>query len=110
LSNTKPRFFHNRSTDKTGPNNPRSFTEQLNEAIRRAVKMDQIKLVGENDRNYKKTLDPSKINAFTVCVIEDDKRNELARGYSFCTVQFSREEGRELSKERAAAFFKQKWG
>lgn len=43
--------------------------------------------------------------AVTICVIEDDDRNELARGYAFCSRddQFNKRVGREIAFGRALA-------
>ncbi len=44
-----------------------------------------------------------RFKAITVCSIEDEKRNTVAKGYSFCSQldQFSRPRGRSLSFSRA---------
>lgn len=101
------RFYHFRNDEasaKAGTHDSR-FEVKLNESIDRAHKMNQINLLRQRGNKGVDSINLKSIHNFTVCVIEDENRNEIARGYAFCSNkdQFSKKFGRMVAKGRAMA-------
>lgn len=102
----KVRYFHCRAPELDESTDTLDaeeilFVKRLEEAVEDATKRGQIK---EHRRpRFFDNID--LIDAFTMAVIEDDDRNELARGYAFCGPgdQFCRKTGRMIALNRAKA-------
>ncbi len=88
------------------------FEESLGEAIEDALtrtdhsgKHFQIERYGRHDKKLGRLGALPFARAVTICIIEDDDRNELTRGYAFCSPedQFNRRVGRMIAYGRALA-------
>jgi len=81
-----PRFYHRRD-------NHADFLERRRLSVKTAIRRKQIRSAH----------DACRASAVTLCVLEDGDRNEVCRGYAFCSEKdnFSRAEGRERAEKRA---------
>ena len=87
-----------------------NWVDHLYSQIEKAFKNNQINMIRNRGDKPSRTIQPQKITACTICVIEDDSRNEIARGYAFCSSadQFSRKRGRQIAEGRAMKMARQK--
>ena len=82
-----------------------NFDVLLSGALSGAAEAGQI-----DDGNNRGPLDHSRINAFTVVIIEDENRRPISKGYAFCSNldQFNRKRGRQIAQGRAVKMARQK--
>lgn len=109
----KARYFHRRNPldgyddsrlDMSFPRDAlEAFDNALGAAIEDAMSRGQIKRYERQDGKGSANLPLAR--AFSMCIIEDDNKNELARGYAFCSEldYFSKKVGRAKSFGRAFA-------
>lgn len=81
--------------------------ERLTDVFREAFKAGQVKLHAyyeeHDDEMFTPCIIAISLNGATVCYVEDEDRNVLSTGYSFCSVndQFDKKRGRQIAMGRA---------